>query len=140
MVDSAVYFDLPSDTRGSKATEGELKNLSVAFRESMRRRGLSVSEVFGSSTDLWGFSVDFGKHEILFSVSPNQLSKPQRWFADVLLDDPGWFKATRESRFEQMKLVERAVHSVLTTDLRARNVEWFLGKGRIDQREGRPEP
>jgi len=115
MVDSTVYFDLPSDRRGQKISEADLKSVAAKLRDAMRKRCFAVGELIGSSTDLWGFSIDFGRHEILFSVSPNQLSKPQRWFADVLLDDVGWFKSTRDSRLAQMKSLERGIHDALTT-------------------------
>jgi hypothetical protein len=140
MVDSTVYFDLPSDVRHAEVTEAELKSLAVTFQSSLRQRGLPVGEIFGSEDDLWGFSFDFGKYEILFSVSPNRLSKPQRWFADVSLHDPGWFQATRQGRLAELKRVERAVHSALVSDLHAKKVTWYLGKGRIDRREARSEP
>jgi hypothetical protein len=76
MVDSTVYFDLPSDVRHAEMTEAELKSLAVSFQSSLRQRGLPVGEIFGSEDDLRGFSIDFGKYEVLFSVSPNRLSKP----------------------------------------------------------------
>jgi len=140
MVDSTVYFDLPADVRHAAVTEAELKSLAVTFHSFLRHRGLPVGEIFGSEDDLWAFSIDFGKYEIVFSVSPNRLSKPQRWFVDVSLHDPGWFKSTREGRLAEFKRVERAVHAVLLSDLHAKEVTWYLGKGRIDRREARSEP
>ena len=140
MVDSTVYFDLPSDFRASKVSEAELKGLATMLRELIRKRDFPVGDLFGSSTDVWGFSLDFEKYEIQVGVASNRLSKPQRWFADVVLDDPGWFKSTREGRLKQMKIVERIVHDALKTDLRARNVAWYLGKGRVDRRESQSEP
>jgi hypothetical protein len=76
MVDSTVYFDLPADHRGQKISEADLKSVAAKLRDAMRKRGVVVGELIGSSTDLWGFSIDFGRHEILFSVSPNQLTRP----------------------------------------------------------------
>jgi hypothetical protein len=140
MVDSTVYFDLPSDERNAKVTEVDLKSVAAALQERLRRRGLPVDYSFGSSDDLWGFSFDFGKYEMLFSVSPNRLSRPQRWYADIELYDLGWFKSTREVRLAEFKRVERAVHAALVSDLHARNVRWYIGKGHVDRREARPEP
>jgi hypothetical protein len=140
MVDSTVYFDLRSGTREQRVSEADLKGVAVMLRDAMRKRGFSVGDLFGSSTDVWGFSIDYEHYDISVGVSPNRLSKPQRWFVDVLLDDPGWFRSTRATRLSNMKLVEHAVHSALTTDLGAQHVAWFLGNGHIDRRQSQPEP
>ena len=140
MVDSTVYFDLLSDVRHAEVTEVGLRSLAINLQSSLRQRGLPVGEIFGSEDDLWGFSIDFGKYEVLVSVSPNRLSKPQRWFADVSLHDPGWFKSTRQGRLAELKRVECVVHAALVADLHARKVTWYLGKGPIDKREARSEP
>jgi hypothetical protein len=68
MVDSTVYFDLPTDVRHAEVTEAELKSLAVNFQSSLRQRGFSVGEIFGSEDDLCGFSIDYGKYEMLLSA------------------------------------------------------------------------
>jgi hypothetical protein len=140
MVDSTVYFDVRLVPAGSRVAEADVKALATQFHSLMRGRSIAVGELYGSSTDLWGFSFDFDGYQILFSVSPNQISKSQQWFADVLLDEPGWFSATRATRLAAMKRVERAVHDALIHDLKAQNIEWFVGKGRTDRRQSQPEP
>ncbi|MBP6014138.1 MAG: hypothetical protein KBA31_18060 [Alphaproteobacteria bacterium] len=140
MAVSSAFFDLPQAARGPKLTEADLKNVATILRDAMRSQGFDAGDLLGSSTNLWGFSIEFSRHDVLVSVSPDRHVLPERCYAEVVLYHPGWLSATRAQRLVDMKRVERALHEALTGDLSAANVEWFTGKGRALDKRPRPEP
>jgi hypothetical protein len=120
-------------------SERELKDLTRRFQQSMERKGFEVGDLFGSSTDLWGFSVESDDCDILLGLSPDSKGE-DRWDVMFQLGDPGWFKNTREIRIGFLNRVEWGFHEALVSEFKARNLAWFLGKGRISRQMAQPTP
>jgi hypothetical protein len=133
-------FLMDRESQGTPVSEAELKNVAHRLAMALVKRGFDAGEVFGSSTDLQGFAVATEACEILVDISPPEITFDRRWGLQVLLDDPGWFATTREERLGAMKRVEQAVHEALSNDLRAREIGWFLGEGRVSRQVSQPTP
>ena len=123
MIDAFASFDVASVAYGSKLQESELKNLVERLRGFLEERGFAAGEVFGSSVDIWAFSIDCNDFEISIGIGPKHCSSNVRWIAQIHLSDPGWFPAIRVKRIAELKRVELEVRDVLFTDLGARNIE-----------------
>ena len=141
VVDVFADFTLPATRHGSGFRESDLKELARQLRGSLEKRSFAVGELFGSSIDLWAFSIDFEDFDIDVGVSPEQLSgKDDRWSAQLHLQDRGWFDETRAKRLAALQRIEWAVHDALITDFGARDLEWHLGNGRVRSGAGQPTP
>ena len=133
-------FLMDRESQGKPVSEAELKDVAGRLATALAQRGFEVGEVFGSSTDLQGFAVASAACEILVDISPPEITFDKRWGLQVLLEDPGWFRTTREQRLGEMKRVEWAVHEALSNDLRAREIGWFVGEGRVSRQVSQPTP
>jgi hypothetical protein len=133
-------FLLKREAQDQPISEAELRDAASRLRSALMKRGFEVGEIFGSSTDLWGFGIATEFCEILVDVSPPEITFDKRWGIQVLLSDPGWFRAVRERRTGEMKRVELAVHDALSNDFSASDVVWLLEPGRVNRRMRLPAP
>ena len=141
MLDHFAYFSLASIVHGSDFLESTLKGLVNRFRGSLKARGLKCDDdIFGSSTDLWAFSVDVDGVAISVGLSPERGADNSRWCAQIQSDDLGWFQGTRAKRMEQVKRVEWAVHEALKADLHAKDIKWHVYRGPIRPEDGQDTP
>ncbi len=140
MLSVSALFKLPDVRRGPDFKADDLKALAARLRNSLANRGFDVGDLFGSDIDIWGFSVDFGSFDILVDISRLDGSTNDHWTSQMLVQDPGWRRSTRDARLKDLKKVEWAVHDALENDFRAQNIEWHLGKGRTRPGQGQPTP
>ena len=100
-----------------------MKELVRKLQGSLQRRGFVVGDLFGSSTDLWAFSIDFKDFELSVGIGPKHGSANDRWLAQTHMEDPGWLSSTRAKRKAELTRVALAVRDALVADLGARLIE-----------------
>jgi hypothetical protein len=140
MIDHFALFTLSSIHHGPGFQGSDLKALANRLQKSFEARGFDVGEVFGSSTDLWMFSIDCDGFEISVGISPDYGTSDDRWCTQNQLVDPGWFTKARTERLTKLTQIDWATHDALIRDIGARDIEWHIGKGRIRRGEGQPTP
>jgi hypothetical protein len=133
-------FMLRDRSSTEPVTESELKGFAERMRTALLKREFDVGDVFGSSTDLWGFGVQTEFCEVLVDVSPPEVTTDRRWGIQVMLSDPGWFKSTREKRISAIKRVEWALHEALLNELGTQDLYWLLEPGRVNRRPRQKTP
>jgi hypothetical protein len=139
LIHNVSYF-LDRSGLSGKVSEEELKNTALRLRTAVAMQSLKVGDLFGSSSDLWGFSVETEPSEILVDVSAYDVATENRWDTSIMLVDRGWFKGTRHNRLQAMKDVEWAVHKALCETMGGRDLIWFLGNGPVSRQKGQPTP
>jgi len=78
--------------------------------------------------------------DIGVGISPECRSDDDYWSVQVHLDDPGWFKSTRERRIAQIAPIEWAIHEALVSDLGGKIIEWHIGPGKVRPGSGTSMP
>ncbi len=93
-------FKLMEYPNRHSVSERQLKALAAHLREAMIEQGFAVGYTFGSANDIWGFTVEINKVEILVGLYPPGDKVEDSWNVQVMLRYVALLKKTGLRNFE----------------------------------------